>query len=240
MVGLMANSKRIYTKRDLLVPLSIWQAPANPCLLTRPSNTSRRFRFSLLWSLLFSGSWCTKNFACALQAWSVCFPYSYGSLVIKSHCASRSDSLGIPSPFVGSSGWEAWHGFQTFATVRYFFLYYCSPVCGSPTWWGWDLILSWLCPSYSLAAASSLSLDVGYHFSGRFQHPPVNGCSTASCDFGALTGGDECTSFCSTILNWKLVLQNFYENFLLLKFGRLLCGLVWSVDPWDPSKRSVK
>ena len=27
-------------------------------------------------------------------------------------------------------------------------------------------------------------------FFGRFQHHPVNGCSTVSCDFCALPGGD--------------------------------------------------
>ena len=34
-----------------------------------------------------------------------------------------------------------------------------------------------------------------------FQYPPVNGRSTASCDFGVLTGGDEPMSFYSAILN---------------------------------------
>ena len=38
---------------------------------------------------------------------------------------------------------------------------------------------------------------------GRFQHPPVNGCSTASCDFGALAGRNKHLSFYSTILNRK-------------------------------------
>ena len=40
-------------------------------------------------------------------------------------------------------------------------------------------------------------------FSGGFQHPPVDGCFTTSCDFGALAGEDERTSFYSTrqILN---------------------------------------
>ena len=37
----------------------------------------------------------------------------------------------------------------------------------------------------------------------KFQCPPVDGCSIAGCDFGALTGGDECTSFYSTTLNQK-------------------------------------
>ena len=36
---------------------------------------------------------------------------------------------------------------------------------------------------------------------GRFQCS-VDGRSTASCNFGALAGGDERTSFYSAILNW--------------------------------------
>ena len=39
-------------------------------------------------------------------------------------------------------------------------------------------------------------------FFGGFQCS-VNGCSTASCNFGALAGGDEHTSFYSAILNQK-------------------------------------
>ena len=41
-------------------------------------------------------------------------------------------------------------------------------------------------------------------FLDGFWHPPMDGCSTASCDFGALTGGDEHTVFYSAILNWNL------------------------------------
>ena len=29
----------------------------------------------------------------------------------------------------------------------------------------------------------------------KYQHLPLDGCLTASCDFGALTGGDKCISF---------------------------------------------
>ena len=42
-------------------------------------------------------------------------------------------------------------------------------------------------------------LGHGESFFGRFQHPPVNGCSAASCNFGVIAE-DECTSFFSTIL----------------------------------------
>ena len=46
-------------------------------------------------------------------------------------------------------------------------------------------------------------------FFGVFQHLPASVCSTASCDFGALAGGDEHTSFYCAILNWKLPLGRF-------------------------------
>ena len=42
----------------------------------------------------------------------------------------------------------------------------------------------------------------GVSFFGGFQHPPVNGCSTASCDFDALSG-DEHMSFSLANLNQK-------------------------------------
>ena len=37
-------------------------------------------------------------------------------------------------------------------------------------------------------------------FFGRIQHSPVDGCSAASCNFGVLTGEDQCTSFYSAML----------------------------------------
>ena len=43
----------------------------------------------------------------------------------------------------------------------------------------------------------------GVSFSAGFQHPPADGCSTASCDVGALAGGDELMSFFRTIVNCK-------------------------------------
>ena len=52
-------------------------------------------------------------------------------------------------------------------------------------------------------------------FSG-FQHPLVDGCLTASCSFGTLTGGDECMSFYSTILNQTSVLSDFNIGILML------------------------
>ena len=73
---------------------------------------------------------------------------------------------GIPSPFVRSPGWEAWRGAQdlhnsgrTSLVLLSFSLWVTHPAgCDR------DLILSWLCPCYCLAAASSLSLEVGICF----------------------------------------------------------------------------
>ena len=41
----------------------------------------------------------------------------------------------------------------------------------------------------------------GVSFFDGFQSPPVHGCSTVSCDFGAVKGGDECMSFYAIISN---------------------------------------
>ena len=57
--------------------------------------------------LLSSESWCVQCFVCALQVWSPWFPLSCESLVTKSYWLSRSCSLGIPRPFVGSPGSKA-------------------------------------------------------------------------------------------------------------------------------------
>ena len=52
--------------------------------------------------------------------------------------------------------------FWTFTALGELLWYYRFHLCGSSTQWVRDLILPWLCLSYRLAAASSLSLDVGY------------------------------------------------------------------------------
>ena len=95
---------------------------------------------------------------------AVCFPQSYGSLVSKSHWPSKSDSLWIPSPLARSQASKHDMGLRMFITMGELIWYYCTPVCGLPTWQIQDLFLLWLHPSYHLIEASSLSLDVGYLF----------------------------------------------------------------------------
>ena len=69
---------------------------------------------------------------------------------------------GFPVPLSGPQAGKPDVGFWTFRIVE-LLQYYCSPVCGSPTWQVWDLILLWLCPSYHIVV-TSLSLDMGLMF----------------------------------------------------------------------------
>ena len=179
MVWLMVISKRVYTNGDfpklLLAPPSLWRAPADPRLHRRPSNTSRQFWFSLLWSHC--------SFPLSLGACKILFVPSKagvpispsGSLVVKSLWPSRSDSLGIPRHFVRSPGWEAWCGVQnlnksgkTSLVLLFFNL--------SPTRWTWDLIIVIL-PLLLSHCGSFFVFGRGVSFFGGFWGPPVGGCS---------------------------------------------------------------
>ena len=146
----------------------------------------------------------------------VSFPQSCGSLIIKSHWASRSDSLGIPSPSVRPPGWEAWHEVQNLhnsgrtSLVLLFSSLWVTHLVDI----GFDfIVIVSLLPS----CWGFFVFGNGVIFFGRFQYPPVHDCSTASCKFVAFIGGDECTSFYSAILDWKLVLFSLkYLKFLEL------------------------
>ena len=74
----------------------------------------------------------------------------------------------------------------------------------------------------------SFVFGCGVSFFGGFQCFPVDGCSKASCNFGALAGGDECTSFYSTILNQKpliLLKRSLVFPILLFSSISLHCSL---------------
>ena len=141
-----------------------------------------------------------QDFVCALQGWSLCFHQSCASPIIKSHWPSRSDSLGIPSPFVRAPGWEASRGAQNLhnsgktSLVLLFSGLWVTHLAGM----GFDFIVIVLL----LLSRGFLSLDMGDFF-WWFPCPPVNDCSTTSYDSGPLKGGDEFTSFYFAILNQK-------------------------------------
>ena len=123
----------------------------------RPSNASRWFWFSLPWG------------HCSSLCLSVCkilfVPSKIGVSV------SLSPLEGLKPNSAGPHGQIPWRssiplsdpqagkpevGFRTFTIMWELLWYYCSPVCGSPTWGVWDLSLSWLYPSYHLTVAFSL------------------------------------------------------------------------------------
>ena len=170
MVQLRATSKRVYTKgnlpRQLLpVPLSLWWAAADSGLHRRLSNTSRSVCFSFLWShcsFPLNLVVCRVLFASFTTGVSVSpSPVE----VLESNPADFQGQIpwGFPVPLLGPQAGKPDVGFQTFTTAGELLCYYCSALCGSRIWWVWDLISSWLCPSYCLTVAS-LPLDMGYLF----------------------------------------------------------------------------
>ena len=66
-------------------------------------------------------------------------------------------------------------------------------------WKVWGLILKVISPLLASCWDFSFALGCGVYFFGGIQHSPVDGCSAVSCNFGVLTGEDECMSFYSTI-----------------------------------------
>ena len=103
-----------------------------PKLLQKLLDTHRQVCLSLLWHhccfLLVPGT----HKVLFVPSKSL-FPQSCGSSVIKSCCPSKSNFLGILSPFAGSPGRGICCGPWNFATVKELFWYNCSTICGSST-----------------------------------------------------------------------------------------------------------
>ena len=93
----------------------------------------------------------------------------------------------FPVPLLDPQAGKPDVGLRTFTTAGEL-LWFCSLWVTHPTGLGFDFTVVVLL----------LSLDV-VSFFGGCQCPSVSGGSAASCDFGALAGGDERTSFCSRV-----------------------------------------
>ena len=118
----MSSSKTTYSSMPhlpgllLLVSLTPWQATVNPRRCQRLLNTHRQFWLSVLWghcSFLLGPGVHKVLFVPSKNL----FPQSCGSSVIKSRSPSKSDSLGILSPFAGSPGWKVCCGPRTFTEL---------------------------------------------------------------------------------------------------------------------------
>ena len=112
--GLIVMSERTYTKGPFPGPLlsvSPSPLPAHtntadpPTLAGRSGSVSCGVIALSHWVLAYTGF-------CFCSRVESLFPPVLWSPVIKSHWPSKSDSLGTPSPFVGSPSWEAWRGTQ--------------------------------------------------------------------------------------------------------------------------------
>ena len=163
------------------MPASLRWAPADPRHHRRPSNTSRQFWLSLLWSLC--------PFPLSLGACKVlCVPAKTGVPVSPSPVeVLQSNPPGlqgqIPCLSVGTPGWVAWlwvlnlHNSARTSLVLLFSSLGVTHSAGM----GCDVVMIVLLPS---CCGFFFVFGCGVSFFGGFQHPPV-GCSTASCDFGA-------------------------------------------------------
>ena len=111
--------------------------------------------------------------------------------------------MGIPSPVVRSPGWETWcrvqnlHSSERTSMILLFSSLWVTHLAGM----GFDFIV--IVPLLPSHCTFFFVFGCGVSYFSRFQHPPVNGCSTASCNLGALTGGDEHTPFYCAVLNQK-------------------------------------
>ena len=108
MVGVMKVMVTSFIKTCALlhsVPLTLQQSIVDPCLCQRLLDTHRQVWLSLLWdhcSFLLGPGVHKILFVPSKSL----FPQSCGSSVIKYCWPSKSNSLGILSPYVGSPGWE--------------------------------------------------------------------------------------------------------------------------------------
>ena len=92
---------------------------------------------------------------------------------------------GFPA-LVRSPGWEASCGIQNLHNSGRTLVLFSDLWVSHPVAMAFDFIM--IAPLL-LSRCSFFVFGHGVSF-GRFQHPPVYGCSITSCNFGAIAGGD--------------------------------------------------
>ena len=205
MAGLKSNSKRVYTKGDrpsLLPPAlpSLPWASSCPTPAGRLGSVSCGVTVPFLWVLVHA-RFCLWLPSLESLFFPVLWPF-------------RAGSLGIPSPFVRSPGWgsltrgskpsQQWENF--FGIIVFQFVGH--PPSGYWIWFYRD------CVPPTLLLQPLLCLWMWGTFFWWVQCPPVDGCSTASCSFGALAGGDEWTSDSDVTLKNQLSFLNLSINII--------------------------
>ena len=108
---------------------------------------------------------------------------------------------GFPIPFLDPQGWEAWHEAHNLHNQwSTLVLLFSSLWVTHPADIGSHFIV--FAPLLACYCGFFFVFGYGVYFFGGFQHPPMDGCSTACCNSGALRG-DEHMSFYSAILIQK-------------------------------------
>ena len=130
-------------------------------------------------------------------------PQSWGQPLLTHASAGDSQTL------TGNSGWVSCGGHCSFllcsGTHKVF------PVPSKSLWRVWGLILNMIAPFLPSYCGFSFVLGHGVSFFGRFQHPPVDGCSVASCNFGVLSG------------NWVHILLLFSYIYIYIYIYMYIC-----------------
>ena len=174
MIGLMANSRRVYAKGDLPGPPSPWWAPADPHLHRRPCNTSREFWFTLPWGhcsslwVLVRAKFCLcpprleSLFPSVL--WEAC---DQTPLALKARFPRGSQAL-CRGPRPGSLMWGSEPSQQC---ENFFGIIVLQSVGHPPSGYGFDfIVIAPLPPSH---CGFLFVFEHGVHFFGGVQRAPV-------------------------------------------------------------------
>lgn len=96
---------------------------------------------------------CVLRLCMCLLGVSLYFPQSTGLLTVCPVYSPKPDVQGTHLPSAGLQAEESDMRLQN-CPVRELLQPNYFPVCGSPTWGVWDLIILWICPSCSLVVPS--------------------------------------------------------------------------------------
>ena len=152
-------------------------------------------------------NWTHWRLMVGLQGWSLCFPQFCGSLLIKSHWPSETNSLGFlinlcQIPRLGTLTWGSEPHNRGRTSLELFWITH-------PAGMEFDFIV------ISTPLLSHWGFFVfGVSFFDEFQHPPVDGCSAAHCNFVALAAGNEHISFYWPSWNRSLLFHFYWLKYL--------------------------
>lgn len=191
-VDLKVISRRAHTKgclpgQLLQVPLSAWSSTADSCLGRWPpiltGISGSVFYVPFPWVLVntrFSLSPPTVEF---LFSPVLCFCNQVPLACVVKFSYDHS-------PFARSPGGEAWCGAQNlqYSAKTLLLFWFSSLWVTSPARMGFDFII--ILPLLLSHFCFSFVLGLGMSFYGGFQYLPDNGCSSASCNFGAFMWED--------------------------------------------------